>query len=264
MAAPILLSMGRIWEEAMASGTVVLGSERKGRSEVSAMRWRRLDHRFYTGMAFAIGAGVFAGFLKTYYARTYFHGPAIPFWVHVHGAVFTGWILFYLLQNLLAMFGGMKLHRSLGITGGVLASGVVLLGSAVALRQARQGRFFPFPDASSLLAVSFGQMLLFAVFLYFGLRLRRDAETHKRLILMATQLFFFPAFGRALQGINLLTLSLALCFYLAGPVYDLLTRRSVHRAYRWGVPLLILTMPPFAVVASHLPPWHFITDHWLL
>jgi hypothetical protein len=215
-------------------------------------------------MACAIAAGVFAGFTRTYYARSYFQSPAIPFWVHVHGAVFTGWILFYLLQNLLAMYGRMKLHRSLGIVGAMLACGVVLFGSGIALRQARQGRFLPFPDVYSSLAVSFGQMALFALFIYFGLRLRRDAETHKRLILMATQLFFFPAFGRLLQGINPLTLSLALCFYTAGPLYDLLTRGSVHRAYRWGVPLLILTMPPFAVLASHVPAWHYVMDRWLL
>ena len=244
----------------MESGTVMLGTQ----SIVPAARRRELDHRFYTGMAFAMAAGVFAGFMKTYYAKTYFHSPTIPFWVHVHGAVFTGWILYYLLQNLLAMYGQMRLHRSLGILGGLLASGVVVFGSAIALRQAHQGRFFPFPDEYSLLAVSFGQMTLFAIFIYFGLRLRRDPETHKRLILMSTQLFFFPAFGRLLRGINLLTLGIALCFYFAGPVYDLLSRGSIHRAYRWGVPLLVLSMPPFAVIASHASAWRYIVHRWFL
>ena len=248
----------------MAVQVAVTGSEGRNLSVVSAGRRRQVDHRFYTGMAFAMAAGVFAGFSRTYYARSYFHGPAIPFWVHVHGAFFTGWILFYLLQNLLAMYGRMKLHRSLGIVGGILATGVVVMGCAVVLRQARQGRFFPFPDRYSSIAVSFGQMALFAVFIYFGLKLRRDGETHKRLILMATQLFFFPAFGRVLHGINLVTLGLALCFYFAGPVYDLFTRGSIHRTYRWGVPLLILTMPPFGVLASHATLWHAITDRWLL
>jgi hypothetical protein len=244
----------------MASGTVMLGTQ----NAVPTARRRQVDHRFYMGMAFAMAAGVFAGFMKTYYARNYFHGPAIPFWVGVHGAVFTGWILFYLLQNLLATYGQMKLHRSLGILGGLLASGVVVFGSAIALRQAHQGRFFPFPDGYSLLAVSFGQMTLFAIFIYFGLRLRRDAETHKRLILMSTQLFFFPAFGRLLHGINPLTLGIALCLYFAGPLYDLLNNGSIQRAYRWGVPLLVLTMPPFAVIASHASAWRYVVDNWLL
>jgi hypothetical protein len=66
-----------------------------------------------------------------------------------------------------------------------------------------------------------------------------------------------------MHGIGLTTLALALCFYIAGPIYDLITRHTIHRAYRWGVPLLILTMPPFTGMASRAPLWHsFVT--WLL
>lgn len=216
---------------------------------------RKRDHRFCTAMALATAAGIIAGFAPTYYARGYFHSPVIPFPVEIHGAIFTAWLILYLLQNLLAMYGGMRLHRNLGVVGLILCAGVVLSGSAVALRQARQGRFFPFPDTSSLLAVSFEQMLLFAVFVFSGLLLRRDGETHKRLMLMASQLFFFPSFGRLLHGINGLTIALALCFYFAGPIYDLYSRHRVHVAYLWGVPFLILTMPPFTVMASHAGVW---------
>ena len=56
-----------------------------------------------------------------------------------------------------------------------------------------------------MLAISSGQMLLFAGFVSLGLLLRRDSETHKRLLMMAPMLFFFPAFGRLLHGINPLT-----------------------------------------------------------
>ena len=113
----------------MATGSEALGGVGRA-SIVKIERRRRLDHRFYLGMALAMGFGVFAGFTRTYYARSYFNSPAIPIWVHVHGAVFTGWMLFYILQCLLAMYGGMKLHRSLGIVGGLLASGIVITGSA--------------------------------------------------------------------------------------------------------------------------------------
>ena len=247
----------------MTPESTALDQTQTYRPVATTVQTRKRDHRFYTVMAFAMAAGIFTGFAPTYYARTYFHGPAIPLWVHIHGAVFTAWILFYLLQNLLAMYGGMKLHRSLGIVGLVLATGVVFLGSAIAFRQARQGRFFPFPDAASDLGISFCQMLLFGAFVALGLLWRRNAETHKRLMLMSSQLFFFPAFGRLMHGIGLTTLALALCFYIAGPIYDLITRHTIHRAYRWGVPLLILTMPPFTGMASRAPLWHsFVT--WLL
>jgi hypothetical protein len=242
----------------MASGTASIPDIGSRKRFVPTARSRKRDHQFFNAMAFAISAGVFAGFTRTYFARSLFHSPVIPMWVEIHGAVFTAWILFYLLQNLLAMNGGMKLHRRLGIVGVILAPMVVFLGLAVTLRQARQGRFFPFPDAASLVAVSTAQMLLFACFITTGLLLRRDGETHKRLILMSAQLFFFPAFGRLLHGINPTTLLLALCFYFAGPIYDLITRRSIHPAYRLGVPLLVLTMPPFTGMASQLPAWRHL------
>ncbi len=242
----------------MASGTASVHVIRNNKPFVQTARSRKIDHRFFTAMAFAISIGVFGGFSRTYYARTLFHSPVIPIWVEIHGAVFTAWILFYLLQNLLAMNGGMRLHRRLGIVGAILAPMVVFLGLAVTVRQARQGRFFPFPDAASLMAISTAQMFLFAAFVTTGLLRRRDGETHKRLILMSTQLFFFPAFGRLLHGINPTTLLLALCFYFAGPIYDLITRRRIHPAYLWGVPLLILSMPPFTGMASQLPAWHHL------
>jgi hypothetical protein len=254
------LLLKAIFEGTMTNETVALDGGRKIGKFVATAESRTWDHRFYTLIAFLIAMGVFAGFTPTYYARSYFHSPAIPVWVQIHGAVFTGWIVLYLLQNLLAMNGGMRLHRSLGVVGIILAASVVFFGSAVTLSAAREGRCFPFPDSYGLLAVSFGQILLFAVFVSFGLLLRRDGQTHKRLMLMAPQLFFFPSFGRLLHGINWPTICLALCFFLAGPIYDIFSRRRVHAAYRWGVPLLILTMPPFSVMASHNSMWRHFTD----
>jgi hypothetical protein len=247
----------------MASGTVSVQTIGSSKNFIPTAKSRKIDHRFFTIMAFAMAAGIFAGFTPTYYARTQFHSPVIPFWVQVHAAVFTAWTLLYLLQNLLAMNAGMRLHRRLGIVGAVLAPAVVTLGMTVTLREAGEGRSFPFPDVYSLVAVSSGQMLLFAAMIATALWQRRDGETHKRLILMANQLFFFPAFGRLFQGINPITLVLALCFYFAGPIYDLITRRRIHPAYRWGVPFLILTMPPFGVIFSHLPIWRDLVSQVL-
>ena len=228
------------------------------------VREKRRDHLFFTLMAFAMTAGVFGGFWRSYFAKSYFHSPALPFWVHVHGAVFTAWILFYLLQNVLVLAGITSLHRKLGIVGGMLAAGVFVMGIAITVRQVRGGNFFPFPDQYSDLLISMAQMTLFAAFVGIGLWLRKDSQTHKRLIMMAVQFFFFPAFGRLLQGINLPTLLLALAFYLAGPIYDLITKRRIHPAYRWGVPLLILTMPPFAGMASQAPVWRWFVDRFVM
>ena len=111
----------------MASGTAMLGIQ----SNIPTARRRLVDHRFYTGMAFAMAGGI-RRFYEDLLCKDLRPQSCNPFWVHVHGAVFTAWILFYLLQNLLAMYGQMKLHRSLGIISGLLAAAVVILGSAIA------------------------------------------------------------------------------------------------------------------------------------
>jgi thiosulfate reductase cytochrome b subunit len=56
---------------------------------------------------------------------------------------------------------------------------------------------------------------------------------------------------------------LALAFLLAGPVYDLVTRRRVHSAYLWGVLLALATIPPVVAQLSGTAAWHSIAS-WLL
>lgn len=68
---------------------------------------------------------------------------------------------------------------------------------------------------------------------------------------MPLQLFFL-AFGRLPGGRGPLTMDLAVGLFCAGPIYDTLTRGSVQTTYKWSVPLLILTMPPFSVIGTHV------------
>jgi uncharacterized membrane protein len=56
---------------------------------------------------------------------------------------------------------------------------------------------------------------------------------------------------------------MALAFLLAGPVYDLLTRRRVHPAYLWGGLLALATIPPVVAQLSATAAWHSIAS-WLL
>ena len=53
--------------------------------------------------------------------------------------------------------------------------------------------------------------------------------------------------------------SIVLAFVFAGPVYDLVTRRRVHPAYFFSVPLAFLATPPMAMLLSATGAWHRIT-----
>jgi hypothetical protein len=48
---------------------------------------------FLTRMGFAVLATVIAGFAPTCYLKPLFATPALPLSVHIHGALFSAWVL---------------------------------------------------------------------------------------------------------------------------------------------------------------------------
>ena len=65
----------------------------------------RGNRRFYTGMALAIAITVFAGFAPTYYLRTYYQTTPLGGLRHLHGLVFTAWVLLFVIQTALIPAG---------------------------------------------------------------------------------------------------------------------------------------------------------------
>src|SRR5262249_58275322 len=79
--------------------------------KAGAHRW------FFRGMAFAVVAMVVTGFAPTYYLRPLFATPALPLSIHIHGALFTAWVLLFLAQTSLVAANRTDLHRRLGVIG---------------------------------------------------------------------------------------------------------------------------------------------------
>lgn len=74
----------------------------------------RWDRRFYTGMALAMAATVFAGFAPSFYLRGLFHGGPLAPLLLAHGLVFTAWILLYVLQTTLISTARVAIRRPIG------------------------------------------------------------------------------------------------------------------------------------------------------
>ena len=73
-------------------------------------------------------APVFLGFARSYYLAGLFKAPLPNLIVHIHGAVFSSWILLLIAQTSLVAAGRVDLHRRLGPLGFALAcTGNVLL-----------------------------------------------------------------------------------------------------------------------------------------
>lgn len=214
--------------------------------------------RFYVGIALAIAITVFAGFAPTYYLRTYYTSTPLAGLLHLHGVVFTGWVLLFLAQATLVAAGRTGVHRRLGVAGAVLAALLVVVGTMTAIRRAAEG---PGPlgvPPLAFLAVPFFDMVVFAGLAGVGLWYRRRAAIHKRLMTLATiALLGAPIarlpFGAAVVGLPGV-FALADLFIVACIVYDVTSLRRVHPATVWGGLAIVLSQP-LRLAISGTGPW---------
>jgi len=213
----------------------------------------RHDRLFYGGMAIAMGLTVLAGFASTYYLRFFTGGPKAtltkgPFTalVHMHGALFTAWVLLFIVQTALVASRRVAVHRRLGVAGAVLAAAMVVAGTFIAIATAARGSAPAGADPLAFLVIPIFDMVLFATFVTAALALRYDKETHKRLMLLAYVSIIVAAVGR-LPGVLPLgpaaIFGLSFLFVVVGGIYDFLSRRRVHKAYLWGGALIVVSVP---------------------
>ena len=213
----------------------------------------KYDRLFYSGIAIALGLTVLAGFSATYYLRFLSGGPTAtisggPFTriVHIHGALFTTWILLFMAQTALVAARRVAVHRRLGILGAVLAAAMIIAGTRVAIEAA--GRNVPIAgtDPLAFLVIPLFDMVLFTTFITTALVKRRDKESHKRLMLLAYISIVVAAVAR-LPGVLVMGppafFGLTLLYVVAAAAYDFVSRGRVHRVYVWGGALIVLSIP---------------------
>ena len=111
-------------------------------------------------------------------------GPFTPL-VHLHGALFTGWVLLFIAQTALVASHRLAVHRRLGVAGAMLAAAMILVGTFTAVATAKRGGAPVGVDPLAFLAIPIFDMVLFATFVTAALVLRRNKEMHKRLMLLA-------------------------------------------------------------------------------
>jgi len=194
---------------------------------------RKWDRVFFSAMALALVATAFIGFSPTYYLAQAGSKPLTPL-MHLHGLVATAWMLVYLAQNGLVAGRRVDLHRKLGSWAMYLALIFVVLTTLTAFASAPRLRVF-----------QAGAVLMFMAFVVGGWVSRRQPDSHKRFMLLATIAMIPPAFAR-LQlpfpgpvGANIG----GLLFLIPPLIYDLATRRRLHPVLLWGGLLMIIMLP---------------------
>ena len=219
------------------------------------------ENRFFVGMALAILAIVFVGF-----ARSFFLQPLFPEWprppetiFYIHGLAFTAWVALLIAQVSLVASGRRDVHRKIGPYGAGLAVLMVVLGTLAALIAARRPTGFigvPVPPLSFLAIPLFG-IAEFALFAGLAIAKRRDAQTHKRCMLIGTIVILGAAFARfPVVGVYGPPAIFGLTDLLMVPliILDFRTRGRLHPVTLWGG-LLVIALQPLQLMISGTESW---------
>lgn len=222
----------------------------------------RADRRFYLLMALSSAALIFIGFARSYYLKVHFPlSPSLSLLVHIHGAVFTAWVLYFVVQTALIAVRKPRLHIALGTFGVVLGCAMIGLGLAVAFTAMRLGHGTPLITPESTFLVGLIDIFSFAVFFLAGWIWRSHREAHQRLMLLAVVVGLLgAAMGRIVgYGVPIPVISVInFLFLFAGPVYDLVTRRRIHRVYLVGCAYALATFTPLRFLVGATPWWRHI------
>jgi hypothetical protein len=222
-----------------------------------------IDKYFYFAMSLLTAAIVVYGFSHTVNAFLIHAEVPRPRILWVHATVFSGWVLFFILQTALVRTHHVSWHRTLGWFGAGLGTLMVPLGITTAVVM---GRFdtHRLHDAGAALfrIVPFCDMLAFATFFALAVYWRRKPELHRRLIFIATCVLLSAAFGRMpFFGNHLIFYAGVDAVILLGVLRDLLVNRSVHKVYRVALPLLVVLQGFVMYTLLRAPEWWVKTAH---
>src|SRR6185503_15411571 len=121
--------------------------------------------RFYIGISLLAVLIAAMGFWPTYFGPLLAGTADHPTVIHVHAAIFSGWLALFAAQAVLAASGQIALHRKVGEVGiwyGVL---IILVGLTTAFSQfADRVQAGSLEEAQTRLLAPFTDMVVFPIF----------------------------------------------------------------------------------------------------
>lgn len=227
------------------------------RIDLTHERW------FFATMAGVIAVTTFIGFAPSYYLAPIFGGRPLSTLLHVHGLVFTGWIMLYVAQTGLISAGRADIHRLVGPIAAALAVAMVPLGIATAIITKQVAAAHHLPPQGPPLIFPLGAILTFAALVGTAVAMRSRAGWHKRLMLLGTSAILTTPLARITRfahiglsppigGMVLTDIMLA-----ALVTYDLKKGGRLHPATAWGGGFFLATQV-LRVLLNITPAWqHF-------
>jgi hypothetical protein len=246
------------------SAAILKGEQLKNSIQVGQHR----DHRFFLAMAILCATTVFVGYFPSYYQKPMESvlplapSPVLANIIHIHAAVMSTYILFFVMQTALVSVNRKALHMTLGWASVILIPTMVTLGTVAVIYAAKAGHKSHWPDIETAAAINIFDGYVYAILAAVALLLRAKPQAHKRLMFYSLVCLIAPAIARSPAnrfgpaGVTIVVFA----FLLAGPVYDRITSRRIHPAYLWSLPFIIATMPPTRLAVAHTQAWHHFVD----
>ena len=225
---------------------------------------RNSDGIFFAAMTCLAFAIILTGFAPTFYLKPLFDSPPLEPLVRVHGIAFTLWPMLMVLQVFLIRAGTFRLHRAMGIAGMAIAIVMVVTGYMVIFGKPR-----PTESMRAFIFTPMLDLVWFSIAVAAGIRFRREAAIHKRLMYFAT---FFTVGAAMRRLLALLGFSSTAYPYLAFVLvftalllplltYDARALRRIHPVTLWGV-LIVLARIPLHQAIAFTDPWQRFAN-WL-
>jgi hypothetical protein len=219
---------------------------------------RFLNQYFYFSMSLLIAVVVVYGFGQTIDQNLIHATPIRPWLLYVHATVFSGWVVFFILQSGLVRMRKVQVHRTLGWFGVAMGCLIPVLGISTAITMARfKVSHFHSPTAATDMAVSFFDIVCFTIAFALAVYWRKKPEFHRRLMLVASCALTAAAFGRFpnhafsynwfYSGVDVLV--------FLGVVRDLIVMKRVHPVYLYALPALIVGQSFVMYLVDAVPAW---------
>jgi len=237
-------------------GAVVVPEKRIGTLTLTG-RGGIVHRYFYFAMSLLLAAIVVIGFKRTVNDNLFHPAIARPLILWFHGAAFSGWVVFFILQSMLVRVHKVSWHRSIGWFGAGLAAAMVPLGTTTAIIMARFDTFqLHLSGQYAFLSIPFYDMIAFGVLIALAIYWRTKPELHRRLIFIATCGLMDAPVARFdyVFDHNLFFPCLDLLILL-GVARDLLVDRRVHKVYLYALPVLIVGQSLAVYMWRHDPVW---------
>ena len=200
------------------------------------------------------------GFWPTYFGPLVTGTIAQPLLIHIHATVFTGWLVLFLTQAILAATKQVAWHLRLGKIG--IGYGALLVVVGLVTGALRSSRLPLGGQAENLLFAATADMVVFSGFFTAAIVYRRQPQVHKRLMMVAANMLLIAAVARMTfippppAG---LPLFFAIWFLplIVAMAYDWSISRRVHTVYFIGIAAFVVRI--LSVAIHNTEAWGTVT-----